>query len=206
MPIALESALVYAERVVSAEALLIFRSLLFIPLTLLFLLASHALPGTEARAQAPVEAERNASLPKGTIGLGLIGAELGLGIPAAFRVKNPFILAATGVVGAAGGALAGYYLVDRHNESQTSRILAPTFLAVGIAGFIPMTILVVRASRYYPARDEPGSKERALSAGGGLLRFDGGTLALAIPYVGVQRSTFDYQTRETHIALVSGRF
>lgn len=193
----------YPPSTASIEALLSFRSLLFIPLTLFFIAAA---PVMKASAQAPVEAERNAALPKGTIGLGLIGAELGLGIPAAFRVKNPFILTATGVVGAAGGALAGYYLIDRHDESKTSRILAPTFLAVGIAGFIPMTILVVRASRYYPPRDEPGSKERAISAGGGLLRIDGGTLALAIPYIGFQTSSFDYRSRETHIALVSGRF
>ncbi|NLE46823.1 MAG: hypothetical protein GX614_00325 [Sandaracinaceae bacterium] len=180
-----------------------FRSLLFIPLTLFFVAAS---PVMAARAQAPAVAERNAALPKGTIGLGLIGAELGLGIPAALRVKNPFILAATGVVGAAGGALAGYYLVDRHDSSQVSRILAPTFLAVGIAGFIPTTILIVRASRYHPPRDEPGSKERALAAGGGLVRIHGGTLALGLPFVGVQTSTFDHRTRETHVSLVSGRF
>lgn len=185
---------------------MISRSLLLISLSFFLFSASTLMPTNEASAQAPAEVERNAAMPKGTIGLGLIGAELGLGIPAALRVKNPFILAATGVVGAAGGALAGYYLIDRHDGSQTSRILAPTFLAVGIAGFIPMTILMVRTARYHPPRDEPGSKERALSAGGGLLRFDGGNLALAIPYVGFQTSTFDYRTRETHIALVSGRF
>ena len=142
--------------------------------------------------------------PKGTIGLGLVGAELGLAIPAAFRVKNPFILTATGVVGAAGGALAGFYLLDK-NENKTTRAISISMLSLGLAGIIPTTLLVVRASRYVPP-DDAGDDAALREAGGGLLRFSRGRVALGAPALTVSRAVFDRRVRETQLSLLSGRF
>jgi ABC-type uncharacterized transport system permease subunit len=142
--------------------------------------------------------------PKGIIGLGLFGAELGIAVPAAFRVKNPWILTATGVAGGAGGALAGFYLLDKR-DNGTTRALSITFVALGLAGFVPTTLLVVRATRYVPPDDPPAEASLA-DAGGGLLRVSRGRLGLGIPAVTVSRVPSLRDVRETQFALLSGRF
>jgi hypothetical protein len=156
-----------------------------------------------ASAQLPVGTQVETP-PKGTIGLALVGAELGLSLPAAFRVKNPWILSATGVVGATGGALAGYYLLDRRNTGAT-RALSISFISLGLAGFIPTTLLLVRASRYVPPSEEP-SEVALADAGGGLLRYSRGRFGLGIPAVTVSRAPHRRDVRETQLSLVSGRF
>lgn len=153
-----------------------------------------------ASAQTPANAERVDTPPKGTIGLALVGAELGLAVPAAFRVKNPWILAATTAAGGAGGALAGLYLLDRRDNDVT-RALSISFLSLGLAGFIPTVLLTVRASRYVPPEGD-----LALDPGGGLLRVRRGAVGLGVPSLTVARSTLDRRATETQLVLVSGRF
>lgn len=167
----------------------------------LLTLAFVGLYAGRAAAQAAPQVD---TPPKGTIGLALVGAELGLAIPAAFRVKNPWILSATGLVGAGGGAVAGYFLLDKRDTGAT-RALSISFLALGLAGFIPTTVLIVRASRYVPPGEEP-DEAALVDAGGGLLRYSRGRLGLGIPAVTVSRAGFDRDVRETQLTLLSGRF
>ena len=162
--------------------------------------------GAESRASAQEAAPQIGTSPKGSIGLALVGAELGLAVPAALRVKNPWILSATGVVGAAGGALAGHYLLDKR-ETGATRALSISFLALGLAGLVPTTLLVVRTSRYVPPSAEGGASDAALrDAGGGLVRVAGGQVGLGLPAVMFSRAEFRRDVRETRFALLSGRF
>jgi hypothetical protein len=170
---------------------------------LVLLAVTLVLLGVADRASAQTGVQLDTP-PKGLIGLGLLGAELGIAVPAAFRVKNPWILTATGVAGGAGGALAGLYLLDKR-DTGTTRALSITFLSLALAGFIPTTLLVVRATRYVPPDDQPA--ETALEgAGGGLVRYSRGRLGLGLPAVTISRAYALRDARETQISLLSGRF
>ncbi len=79
--------------------------------------------------------------PKGTIGLGLVGAELGLIIPSVSGLNKAWALAVFPIVGATGGALAGYFALDKPGRSKGS----VAALVVGLAGVMP-AILVTKAS------------------------------------------------------------
>lgn len=120
------------------------------------LLGFSALTAAPARAQ--VMTQEVESGVKGTIGLGLIGAELGFAIPAIIGVDEvwPYIVFPS--VGAAGGAVAGYFAIDANNENTAGVAV----LAASLALVIPTVVLTVAALRYDPERDEESS-----SAGNG---------------------------------------
>jgi hypothetical protein len=130
--------------------------------------------------------------PKGTIGLGLVGAELGLIIPSASGLNEVWSLTVFPVVGAAGGALAGYFALDKPGREKGS----VATLAVGIAGLIPAILVTVRGVRQErQERWEPSqpirisSKERRAlelaEAGPGLLRRARSGLRMGMPAVSV---------------------
>ena len=98
--------------------------------------------------------------PKGTIGLGLVGAELGLIIPSVAGLDKVWALTVFPAVGAAGGALAGYFALDEPGREKGS----VAALVVGLAGVIPAVLLTVKAVRYSPEEDYKPPR------GGGQLR------------------------------------
>lgn len=81
--------------------------------------------------------------PKGTIGLGLVGAELGLIIPSASGLNEIWALTVFPAVGAAGGALAGWFALDKPGREKGS----VAALVVGIAGVVPAVLVTVRGVR-----------------------------------------------------------
>lgn len=161
------------------------------------LIATSATPSTAA-AQATEPNQIDAS-PKGLIGLGLIGAELGLTIPALAGLRETWSLIVFPVVGGAGGAIAGHFLLDRNGHVNASVAM----LTVGLALIVPSVVLTLWATRYRPpedgversddemepldAEDEAASTPAggAAQAGGGLLRVGRQGLQVGLPDVGV---------------------
>jgi hypothetical protein len=150
----------------------------------------------DASAQEPTY-EGVKSTPKGTIGLGLVGAELGLIIPAAVDFDEVWALTVFPLVGAAGGALAGYFALDEPGREKGS----VAALVVGMAGIIPAVLLAVKAVRYDPERDykhgsspslqtkrEQRAREMA-EAGPGLLRKSRSGFAVGAPGFSMGRAT-----------------
>jgi hypothetical protein len=150
----------------------------------------------DASAQEPTY-EGVKSTPKGTIGLGLVGAELGLIIPAAVDFDEVWALTVFPLVGAAGGALAGYFALDEPGREKGS----VAALVVGMAGIIPAVLLTVKAVRYDPERDykhgpspslqtkrERRAREMA-EAGPGLLRKSRSGFAVGAPGFSMGRAT-----------------
>jgi hypothetical protein len=147
-----------------------------------------------AQSDAPQITSIDAT-PKGTIGLGLVGAELGLIIPSVSGLNEPWSLAVFPAVGAAGGALAGYFALDKPNREKGS----VAALVVGLAGVLPailVTVKGVRAERQSRWEPQPQiqlrseKEQRAFEtaeAGPGLLRRSRSGLRVAMPSVSVSR-------------------
>ncbi|MDH3200164.1 MAG: hypothetical protein OEM15_04650 [Myxococcales bacterium] len=146
-----------------------------------------------AHAQA-LPSDTIRATPKATIGLGLVGAELGLIIPAAAGLTDPWALTVFPVVGAAGGALAGYFALDKPGREKGS----VAALVVGLAGVIPAILVTVKGVRkerqeaYEPPTIEVRSDkdQRALElveAGPGLLRRSRSGLRISMPGVSFSR-------------------
>ncbi len=183
---------------------------------------SFAAPATTF-AQEEVFTDIRAT-PKGTIGLGLVGAELGLIIPSLAGLNKAWALSTFSVVGAAGGALAGYFALDKPNREKGS----VAALTVGLAGVIPAILVTVRGVRKErQERWEPTpqielrtEKEQRMfetaEAGSGLLRRSRSGLRVAAPGVSVSlRPPQDAETvkmgglrdrTEVRLSLASGVF
>ncbi len=152
---------------------------------------------------AHAQVDQVESTPKGTIGLGLVGAELGLIIPSAAGLNEVWSLTVFPVVGAAGGALAGYFALDKPGREKG----AVAALVVGLAGVLPAVLVTVRGvRRERQDRWEPtpqieirSEKEQrtleTVEAGPGLLRRTRSGLRAAMPGISVSRR--EPQTRQT---------
>lgn len=198
-------------------------------ITLALSLAVTAVDPARAHAQDPVQQESGF---KGLFGLGILGAELGLVIPAAAGLDQWWALVVFPAIGAAGGALGGYYGLDRNNQVEASTAI----LAISIALIVPSVVLTV-ALRSYDADDddveqvdgeaapatpaaeaEASARRRSESiarAGSGLLRRSEYGLHLGMPGVAVSgrgpttRDDFLMGVRpttEVRISLFSGVF
>lgn len=143
----------------------------------------------------PVEAT-----PKGKIGFGLLGAELGVVVPAIFGVDAWWAYVVFPVAGAAGGALLGHFWIDNGNHAELSVV----FLTAGMTLVIPTLVAVAAATAYDP-EDEVSSQA---SLGSGALRYDAGALELAPPGVSVMpdAQAGKLHVSGVHVSLVSGRF
>lgn len=146
---------------------------------------------------------------KGTIGLGLIGMEVGLLLPPLFKLHDQWwAWTVFPVLGAAGGAAGGYFAFESGTPDR--KVTIPIF-AAGVALVIPAIVgsLAIKARR--DARAMNAQKD----VGTGLVRFNrGGTfvrapaLSIASGYqngdmrlgVAPQRAT------NVHVPLLSGRF
>jgi hypothetical protein len=148
---------------------------------------------------------------KALVGMGLLGAEIGLVVPALAGLDEPWALIVFPIVGAGAGAVGGHFAFDRPNR----RIGAVAMLSLGLALVVP-TIVIAKAALAFD-RDEDGV-EVISQAGPGLLRFTRGHAFFAMPGVdvrfrgsmmaGANALVFDTSAERTevHLALVSGAF
>jgi len=149
-----------------------------------------------AEAQAEPTPSQLRATPKGTIGLGMVGAELGLIIPSAAGLNEPWALTVFPIVGGAGGALAGYFALDKPDREKGS----VAALVVGLAGVIPAILVTVKGVRKErqerweptPRIDLRTEKEQrafeTAEAGPGLLRRSRSGLRMAMPAVSFSRN------------------
>lgn len=93
---------------------------------------------------ASAQVEVSATL-KGTIGCGLLGAELPLMVESIIGVRNGWVLGLSAIGGGVGGGLLGYFVVE-----ETSPELSIGSLVAGMALVIPTVGLVVNATSYRP--------------------------------------------------------
>ncbi len=133
--------------------------------------------------------------PKGTIGLGLVGAELGLIIPSVSGLNEVWSLTVFPIVGAAGGAVAGYFALDKPGREKGS----VAALVIGLAGVLPAILVTVkgvrqeRQNRWEPTpqieiRSEKEQRAFELvEAGPGLLRRSRSGLRVSMPGISVSR-------------------
>jgi len=145
--------------------------------------------------------------PKGTIGLGLIGAELGLIIPSVSGLNEVWALTVFPIVGAAGGALVGYFVLDKPADQSTTpgplgaprEAASVAALVVGLAGVLPAILVTVKGVRRErqerweptPQIDLRTEKEQrafeTAEAGPGLLRRSRSGLRVAAPGLSFSR-------------------
>ena len=197
-------------------------------ITLALSLAVTAATPTQACAQTPVVRQQESGF-KGMFGLGILGAELGLVIPAAAGLDQWWALVVFPAIGAAGGALGGYYGLDRNGQVEASTAL----LAIGIALVVPSVVLTVALRAYDDDEDgsagegqevtvtddaEASARRRTQSlarAGSGLIRRSEYGLHVCMPGIAVSNRTAatrdDYlmgvrPTTEVRISLFSGVF
>jgi hypothetical protein len=178
-----------------------------------------ALPASRAHAQGkPVAADF-----KGAVGLGLVGAEIGAVVPALAGVDGAWAYVVFPAVGAAGGAVAGYFAIDRPGHVE----LSVAALTVGMALVIPALVVTLWATAYDPddavdsGHARAGSPRRATtlsaraqkriataSAGSGVVRLVDGQLGLAAPGVALVPSVQRGEMRLSgvSVSLLSGRF
>lgn len=155
-----------------------------------------ALPHRAHAQGAPAQPSDITATPKGTIGLGLLGAELGLIIPSAAGLNEPWALTVFPIVGAAGGALTGYFTLDKPDRQKGS----VAALVVGLAGVLPAILVTVKGVRQErqdrweptPRIDLRTEKEQrafeVAEAGPGLLRRSRSGLRMAVPGVSFSRN------------------
>ncbi len=189
---------------------------------------AHAQPMCGAEPCNQVE-----SVPKGAVGLGLIGAELGFVLPAVIGLHDAWAFVVFPLVLGGGGAVGGYFAFDEPNSPEAGVAM----LAVGIGLMIPSLVLTLAFTSYDPGdeADEGGgdedysdefdsgeaaeesarrrARERAL-AGGGLLHVGSEEISLGVPAVAVRPNVSAEeaarsgggQTAEVHVPVVSGAF
>jgi F0F1-type ATP synthase assembly protein I len=165
------------------------------------------------QATNPIEADF-----KGMIGLGLIGAELGFVIPALAGARDAWAFIVFPVIGAGGGAAAGYFLLEKGDGEPE---LAVAALTTGMALVIPALVVTLAATAYEPETEMPsanGAPSRrvrlAAAAGPGLLRWSERGVLLAPPVISSGHSvtakealrTGVERSREVRVALLSGVF
>ena len=117
-------------------------------------LLAVALPAVVEAQTTPAAQDGIAAMPKGTIGLGLIGAELGMAVPAIFGMKDiwPYLLFPA--IGAGGGVTLGILWLDKDGANSKVSV---AMLAVGTALVIPTLVLTLTRSAYDP-EDEGGTE------------------------------------------------
>jgi hypothetical protein len=154
---------------------------------------------------------------KGAVGLGLVGAELGAVIPALVGVEATWAYIVFPVVGAAGGALGGYFALDNADKPELSVIA----LTAGMALILPALIATLQLTAYDEddqpppapgtfarARTRPAERARKqLAAGPGMVRMSEGKLALSAPGLAlVPGARGDNAIAGLNVSLMSGQF
>jgi hypothetical protein len=184
--------------------------------------ATAVVPGATSRAHAQAQGSIGSPVGadyKGAVGLGLVGAELGAVIPALAGMDETWAFIVFPVVGAAGGALAGYFAIDNPGHADISVVA----LTAGMALVIPALVTTLALTAYDPeSEQQDGAATRtqrrhtarlkllrsARFAGSGLLRVSEGQLALAAPGIALLPTATrgELQLSGVNVALFSGRF
>lgn len=154
---------------------------------------------------------------KGTVGLGLVGAELGAVIPALVGVEATWAYIVFPVIGAAGGGLGGYFALDNAGQVELSVVA----LTAGMALILPALIATLQLTAYddddqpppapgtfAKARKRPVERaRRQLASGPGMLRMTEGKLALSAPGLALVPGTRgDNAIAGLNVSLMSGQF
>lgn len=176
-------------------------------------------PASVSHAQEPRQVPADF---KGVVGLGLIGAELGLVIPAIAGVDAGWAYLVFPAIGAIGGGVAGYFLLESGNHTDASIAM----LGVGMALVIPAAVLTLSLTAYDPDDDAAPAPQAArfdvnrtrrqqarVRAGGGLLRMADGGVWLGAPAVSPIASVtaagqpaVRFGVSDFQLSLVSGTF
>jgi hypothetical protein len=123
---------------------------------------------------------------KGTIGVGLIGAELGFVVPALAGARGAWAYIVFPLIGAGGGGAAGYFLLEKGTGHPE---LAVASLVTGMALLIPSLVLTLAETAYEPEESTVGSMRSRLTsataAGPGLVRWSDRGVLVAPPGVSV---------------------
>lgn len=96
------------------------------------------------------------SLPKGTIGLGLVGVEIGLIIPAIAGARDWWPYLVFPILGGAGGAVGGYFM-DINTTSQPE--ISVAVMAIGMALLVPTIIGTLALTAYQPPTESSEADE-----------------------------------------------
>jgi hypothetical protein len=178
---------------------------------------SYAADEEEEEAAEPTTDPIDADF-KGMIGLGLIGAELGFVVPALAGARDAWAFIVFPIIGAGGGAAAGYFLLEKGDGHPE---LAVAALTTGMALVIPALVITLAATAYDPETEVPTAKAAprrqarlAAAAGPGLLRWSERGVLLAPPVISSGHSlsakeslrTGVTRAREVRVALLSGVF
>jgi hypothetical protein len=184
------------------------------------LLAAVAALATAAPAYAQDDTTASAGHPlkadfKGAVGCGMLGAELGFVIPALAGAKGWWPYVVFPVLGAGGGAVGGYFALEKGDGHPE---LAVGALTLGMALVVPAMVATIAATSYRPPEQIQGANTKRMRAlaqsGDGLVRWSGESLALAPPAITVAESqsarqalrTGTSRTSTMRVSLLSGRF
>lgn len=168
---------------------------------------------TPASAQTPDEnpPEQVDADIKGTVGLGLIGAELGLLIPGMTGLTDAWSWVVFPTIGAAAGVVTGIFVFEQRDSAKPKAAVAT--LGVGLGLLIPATVLsLTLANRRISRDDQMTAQQRrqlaAMKAGDGLVRFSPDGTFVRAPGVTplVRRTSEGVRDRGTLVSLMSGRF
>ena len=119
-------------------------------------LALASTAATPERAEAQVSTVQ--AVPKGAIGLGLLGAELGLIVPAIFGARDWWPYLVFPVLGAGGGAVGGYFMDVEMQRSGTPEV-SVAIMAIGIALLVPTIIGTLALTAYSPPTEAQQADE-----------------------------------------------
>ncbi len=138
----------------SIARVLLVRSMAVVVLGTALALGSAGATPHRAEAQALVSTVQ--SLPKGTIGLGLVGVELGLIIPAIAGARDWWPYLVFPVLGGAGGAVGGYFM-DINTTSQPE--ISVAVMAIGLGLLVPAIIGTLALTAYQPPSESSEADE-----------------------------------------------
>lgn len=165
-----------------------------------------------ASAQAPNPGEEVDQDIKGTVGLGLIGLEIGLLMPGATGLTEPWAWSVFPAIGAAGGVVAGIFIFETSDPSTRLARASVGTLAAGLVLAIPAAVSALALARHHDNREHATLREKrrmaAAQAGSGLVRVSPDGTFVAAPGIApmLGRTADGRRDRGTLMSLVSGRF
>lgn len=133
---------------------------------------------------------------KGTIGGALIGAEIGLLIPALLKMEDSVNYIVFPAVFGAGGAVGGYFLLEKNASSATPSIIA---LSVGIAAVIPTVIATLSLTSNIRSKSKEPVQMLPAQPTPTALFNTGRGLRLGVPAVAVSSSYSKEEITRLHV-------